>query len=262
VGTRDVAARTIRRGFAPAPLDDLLGSFRVDWHPGDADTVMIRYAENEPTTPVRVPSTAPLDRRPTARRAVIAIISGWNLDPHSDANVPECLVGFFRTFRNRIDPVVASPQLTFPSLADGASFRVPQVRGKERFQLSDSATLVRGSHTIRAGGEWHRIGSRFDLDVFRQGRIELVEDFADFDHNGDGRIDDNDLLFAVTLRSGKPDQSLIIPDANNNYVGLFVQDDWRLRPDLTLNLVFATNSIRTSRTSAGWTRSTRWCSPS
>ncbi len=49
-------------------------------------------------------------------------------------------------------------------------------------------------------------------------------------------MDDQDLLFAVTLRSGKPDQGLNIPDANNNYIALFVQDDWRVRPDLTLNV--------------------------
>ena len=142
----------------------------------------------------------------------------------------------FSTYHNQIDPVTAEPQLTFPSLAAGASFRVPQGTTQKRFQLSDSATVVRGAHTIKGGGEWQRVLGDFDLDVFRQGRVELVEDFADFDHNGDGRVDDQDLLFAVTLRSGKPDQGLNIPDANNNYIALFVQDDWRVRPDLTLNV--------------------------
>ena len=71
---------------------------------------------------------------------------------------------------------------------------------------------------------------------FKKAGIELVEDFASFDHNGDGRVDDGDLLFSVTLRSGKPDQALVIDDANNNHVALFVQDDWRIRPDLTFNL--------------------------
>ena len=95
---------------------------------------------------------------------------------------------------------------------------------------------MRGAHSLRAGGEWQRVDSMFDLGVFREGRIELVEDFATFDHNGDGRVDDGDLLFAVTLRSGKPDQALVLPDADNDHVALFVQDDWRVRPSLTLNL--------------------------
>ena len=77
-------------------------------------------------------------------------------------------------------------------------------------------------------------GRAFDLGVFQEGRIEFVEDFATFDHNGDGRVDDGDLLFAVTLRSGKPDQALVLPDADNDYVAFFVQDDWRAaaRPDV------------------------------
>ena len=40
--------------------------------------------------------------------------------------------------------------------------------------------------------------SGFGLDVFRAGRVELVQDFPEFDCNGDGKVDDNDLLFAVT----------------------------------------------------------------
>ena len=58
----------------------------------------------------------------------------------------------------------------------------------------------------------------------------------DFDHNGDGRVDDDDLLFAVTLRSGFPDRNLLIDDCNNTYLAFFAQDDWRVTPELTLNL--------------------------
>ena len=76
-------------------------------------------------------------------------------------------------------------------------------------QLADNLALVRGSHTLSFGGEVQRVTTAdFDLGVFREGRVEMVEDFADFDRNGDGRVDDNDLLFAVTLRSGFPDRDL------------------------------------------------------
>jgi hypothetical protein len=49
-------------------------------------------------------------------------------------------------------------------------------------------------------------------------------------------VEDGDLLFAVTLRSGHPDQGLVIGDADNHHFAFFVQDDWRLRSDLTVNL--------------------------
>ena len=66
---------------------------------------------------------------------------------------------------------------------------------------ADTLALVKGAHTFHFGGEAQRIDADFDLGVFQQGRIEFVQDFPFFDHNGDGRVDDNDLLFAVTLRS-------------------------------------------------------------
>lgn len=237
VGSRDVARRAIVRSFAPAPLDDLLGSGRVDWHPGGLDSVMIRYAgEHIDDTGASTLDRAigsPSYRQKSVNRYQSAVGSWTRVFSPSVVNAVSVSVS---TFRNHIDPVTAAPQLTFPSLVDGASFRVPQGTTQKRFQVTNAATLVRGAHTLRLGGEAQHVAGRFDLDVFRQGRIEFIEDFADFDHNGDGRIDDGDLLFAVTLRSGRPEQGLTIAGADSNYLAAFLQDDWRIRRDLTLNL--------------------------
>ena len=237
VGARDVASRTIRRTFAPAPLDDVLASGRVDWRGSDADSVMFRYAGERATDT----SASTLDRaigsasqRQKSSNGYQSIVGTWTRIV-SPTMVNAATVSL-SAFDNEIVPVAGGPQLTFPSIQDGTSFRVPQGTTQSRFQIADSLTLVRNAHTIRAGGEWQRVSGLFDLGVFQDGRIELVEDFATFDHNGDGRVDDNDLLFAVTLRSGKPDEALVIPDANNHHVAFFVQDDWRIRPDLTLNV--------------------------
>ena len=235
VGERDVAARAIRRSFAAAPLDDLLGSARFDWRPADADGFMFRYAAERAddvsgSTLDRAIGSAS-QRQDSENRFHSAVASWsriWSPSLLSVTNVS------FSTFRNTIAPVAAGPQLTFPSIQDGTSFRVPQGTDQTRFQIGETVSLVKGSHTIRAGGEWQRVDGRFDLDVFRSGRIELVEDFASFDHNGDGTVDDGDLLFAVTLRSGHPDQGLVIDDADNHHVAVFVQDDWRVRDDLTV----------------------------
>jgi hypothetical protein len=81
-----------------------------------------------------------------------------------------------------------------------------------------------------------RIDADFNLGVFQQGFVQAVEDFPDFDRNGDGVVDDRDLLFAVGLISATPTRPLIIPNADNNYIAGFVQDDWRIHPQFTLNL--------------------------
>jgi hypothetical protein len=72
--------------------------------------------------------------------------------------------------------------------------------------------------------------------VFQSGAIEFIQQFADQDRNQDGVIDDRDLLFAVAIRSAIPTTPLIIPDADNNHVAAYIQDDWRVHPQFTLNL--------------------------
>ena len=237
VGSRDTATRTIRRSFAPAPLDDMLGSARVDWRATDVDSFMFRYAgeradDTAASTLDRAIGSA--SQRQASENRYQSIVGSWTrIWSPTMLNVTSAS---FSTFDNHIDPVLAGPQLTFPSIQDGTSFRVPQGTTQTRFQLTESVTLIRDAHTFRVGGEWQKVDGRFDLDVFRSGRIEFVEDFAGFDHNGDGRVDDGDLLFAVTLRSGHPDQGIVIDDADSHYFALYFQDDWRIRDDLTLNL--------------------------
>ena len=237
VGARDVASRTIRRSFAAAPLDDLLGSVRVDWRPDANDTLMLRYAAertNDTGQSTLDRAIGSASQRQASRNRYQSIVGSWTRI--ATPTVVNTATMSFSHFNNVIDPVVVGPQLTFPSIQDGTSFRVPQGTDQKRLQLANTLTLVRGRHTMRVGGEWQNVHGRFDLDVFREGRIEFVEDFATFDHSGDGRVDDGDLLFAVTLRSGKPNDSLVIDGANNNYLAFFVQDDWRARPDLTFNV--------------------------
>src|SRR6185503_238968 len=44
VGARDLASRTIRRDFAPSPLDDFMTTNRIDWSPSQDDRVNFRYS--------------------------------------------------------------------------------------------------------------------------------------------------------------------------------------------------------------------------
>jgi outer membrane receptor protein involved in Fe transport len=237
VGERDVARRTITRGFAPAPLNDLLLNLRGDWHPTNFDSLNFRYSlqrEDDVSASTLIRSIGSASQRQAGRNNYHSFLTNW-----ARVFSPRIVNNFtfsVSDFLNRTLPVTPGPQLTFPSLQDGASFRVPQQTRQRRLQFSDALTWVRGAHTLRLGGEAQRVDAGFDLGVFRQGRIELVEDFANFDHNNDGQVNDNDLLFAVTLRSGVPERDLVIPDADNTHLALFAQDDWRVTSKLTLNL--------------------------
>jgi hypothetical protein len=236
VGTRDVSARTISRGFAPAPSRDRLWSFRAD-SGGTANRYVARYAgewavDTAASSIERAIGSA--SQRQDGTNRYNSVLASWT--SASRANFVHSLSGSVSTFLNETLPLATAPQLTFPSIQDGASFRMPQETRQRRLQITDSATLVRGAHSFRFGGEVQRVDAEFTLGVFQQGRIEFTHDFATFDHNGDGVINDNDLLFSVTLRSGKPDQALSLPDADNTHIAGFIQDDWAVSNRLQLNL--------------------------
>jgi hypothetical protein len=237
VGERDPAARTIRSGLATAPLEDLLGTARVDWSITASDLVTARYAiesaeDTAASSLERAQGSA--SQRQTSDNRYDAMLGSWTrvLGP----SALNALNAARSRFRNDIVPVVPGRQLTLPSLQDGTSFRVPQATDLDRLQIADSFSLLAGDHEVKVGAERHWIDSGIDLGVFRDGRIEGVEDFPAFDRNRDGVVNDDDLLFAVTLRSAFPDRDLVIDDVDSEYTALFAQDEWRVTPELTLNL--------------------------
>lgn len=236
VGARDAARRAITRGFAGAPLDDLLSTERFDWQLNDRDRLGFRYSaqrEESVSASTLIRSIGSASQRQSSRNRTHSLLANYTrlLSPIS---VNE-FVFSYSTFSNTTEPLTQGPQLTFPSIQDGVSFRVPQATKQKRFQFADNFTTIRGTHDLRFGGEVQRVLADFDLGVFQQGRVELIEDFPDFDRNGDRAVDDNDLLFAVTLRSAFPERPLRIPDADNTHFAVYAQDDWRVTHNLTLN---------------------------
>lgn len=237
VGRRDVPNRTIIREFFPAPSNNALLNTRLDYLPTDLDRLNFRYSFED----VQDTNSSRLDRAigsasytQELSNRFHAFMAGWSR-VFSPTLVNE-LNFSVNDFFNDTVPLSDQIQLTFPSILDGASFRVPQATKHTRFQISDSLTAVIGNHVLKFGGEVQRINADLDLGVFRQGRIEFVQDFATFDHNNDGQVNDLDLLFAVTLRSQFPDRDLVLPNVDNTHFAFFVQDNWRVKRNLTLNL--------------------------
>ena len=237
VGSRDIATQTIRKSFATAPLNDTLGTLRGDWQASNSDRLTFRYSiERQDATGGSTLNTAlgSAAERQDARNNFQNFLASWTriFSP----TLLNKLSFNINNFINTTKPVSAGPELDFPSLTDGASFRMPQQTTQNRLQWDDAVDWTRGRHNLRFGGQVQRLDDEFDLGVFQAGRIILVQDFADFDHNNDGVINDQDLLFAATIRSAVPTRPLIIPNADNNFIAAYFQDDWHVHPQFTLNL--------------------------
>jgi hypothetical protein len=236
-GTRDVTNQTITDSFARAPLNDALGTIRGDYQASSKDLLTFRYSiEQLEATSSSALTTAlgSASQRQNLQNHFQDFLSSW-----THVISPSLLNRFsfsVNKFYNTTDPVSAGAQLDFPSLTDGASYRMPQQTWQTRLQWSDGMDWTHGSHTLRFGGEFQRIMDKFYLGVFQGGRVEFVQDFANQDRNGDGIINDEDLLFAATIRSGNPSQALVLPNMDNNFIAAYIQDDWRIRRHLTLNL--------------------------
>jgi len=247
VGSRDLAARRIVTGAAAAPLDDFLLLGRTDLKLNNRDSAYVRYAYNGSEETANGSLGRPLGtaaNRQTANNDFHSILGTYT---RAGARSVNTLSVHYNTFVNEMPPFAENrPSLTpdqgyahelrFPSLQDGANFRVPQDTRVKRFQVRDNYSVVLGKHTVQFGGEAqrHMVDAMFDL--FGSGTLMLAEDFATMDRNGDGQVNDLDIPIAVAIRSVAPNRPPTVKGINNTYLGAFVQDDYRVLPNLTLNI--------------------------
>ena len=249
-GARNFATEEIQHTSAPAPLRDALWSTRYDQQLGTNKSVMVRYSFNRSTdtgeaTPSQTtPSFTSAERQNSLNRfnsvqaGLTTVLSPTRLNNFSF---------HFDNFYNNIPPFpddapTTNPdlgltnELIFPDLADGANFNLPQATFLNRYQFGDAYTWSRGRHTVRFGGEFQHYTAHGEINVFGTGTVILTSDFPFADLNGDGQINDLDIPLAVAIKSSAPISPVPIPTVFNSYVAGYVQDDWRVRPSLTLNL--------------------------
>jgi len=237
VGLRNSSTQTIGRTFATAPLHDFLSTERLDWQATGEDRIGFRESlqlEDDLSQSELDRSLGTANYRQTATNHLQGLMADW---VHMFRPNLINRLGFGdNNFINNTAPTSQAPQISYPDLDDGATYRDPQNTKQFRLQFDDTLSWNKSAHAFSVGWELQSIDADFNLGVFQQGNIQAVEDFPDFDRNGDGKVDDNDLLFAVALRSSTPTRPLLLPNDDNYHSALFVQDDWKASHRLTLNL--------------------------
>jgi hypothetical protein len=242
-------------------VHDYLLSARTDFKLTEKDSLFVRYAFNRTRDidngSLREPLGTAANRQSSFNR-FNSPLANWTriISPR----VVNSLIFHGDWFLNSIpafspDNPVTNPlglapgnEIRFPSLQDGANFRIPQSTKFNRYQIRDTLSWVTGNHTLRFGGEWQHLNTYALFDLYGSGSIFTSENFAGdacrngnvplslCDLNGDGAVNDLDIPIVVALKSAAPSRPPIVPFYPNSYFGAYVQDDWKARSNLTLNL--------------------------
>ena len=130
----------------------------------------------------------------------------------------------FQYTRSRLSAPVNDATGPAVNIAGVASFGTatfsPTARDIDLVEIADTFTRVRGGHVIKAGGDW--LYNR--ADILFPGALQGVYAFTSLANFLSGSYGSYQQAFGV------PSQF-----QSNPNVGLFVQDDWRVRPSLTVN---------------------------
>ncbi len=121
----------------------------------------------------------------------------------------------------------------FPSFSVAGFSRVgdvtglPLVRDVDTIQAGDTLSVIHGNHNLKLGGDFRRLSLDSKLELLTRGSISFSGALS--------QAGISDLLLGLpsfTLQA-QADNPIRLRSSSLN---LFLQDDWRLRHDLTLNL--------------------------
>ena len=105
------------------------------------------------------------------------------------------------------------------TLVAGSSTTGATDRRENRLQVQDTLSFVAGSHSLKFGGDFQRINSTF-IDLSDASGTFSFASAGDFLQNKPSRFRQN-----FQTESAQ----------RNTYFGIFIQDEWRLRSNLTLS---------------------------
>jgi hypothetical protein len=146
-------------------------------------------------------------------------------------------LGFTGVFTNLTDPQRVYPSIGMTSYSGvGGAVNAYTTSNQPMWDMTDSATMIRGNHTVAIGVNYRRWKLNRDLANNFLGNFRFTGDFT-----GNPVADmllgyyQDAALFQPAAFS-LPDQAGNPRQYNFQYLAPFVQDDWKVTPRLTLNL--------------------------
>src|SRR5258707_2344475 len=255
VGVRDFTTNTVTGGSALAFVHDFRLTSKGDWILDDKDRISLRYSFERSLDVDNGFLTQPLGAAANRQQSLNrynSFLASWSRTLSSTQ--VNTLIYQKNYFINKIpafspnDPatnpagLAAGNEIRFPSVQDGANYRIPQRTRLARDQLRDTFYWSLGRHNMSFGGEYQYYGSDILFDLFGSGSVFTTGDFPTQNLftgtpcSAATPCNDTDIPIAIALKSGAAVRPPTAPYEHNHYLGLFMQDDWHIKPSLTLNL--------------------------
>ena len=239
-GRPDVQFGTVTAS-APAPVNtwDLLA--RIDWTPNERDNVSARYIFNDQVVTNQFPTPFEGFAVDVPGRVQNFYANYTRLLSSRMTNELRVSYGRFNVLFGAQDPAALTfgPQFLFSGatisgvgvLGGLTTTFFPQGRVFNNYQLQDTITYTTGAHTIRAGVDMMRQIAKQFVPFNAQGTLTFSAGggFPVFGNFVDGFSGTQGTFAAITF--GEP-----VDHPNAFQQAYFINDSWRVKPNLSLNL--------------------------
>ncbi|HEX6719063.1 MAG TPA: carboxypeptidase regulatory-like domain-containing protein [Pyrinomonadaceae bacterium] len=167
------------------------------------------------------------------------ILSNFVLNSALTSNVVNAITAGYQYWNNLIDSEEKATTFTFPpnGIGFGTNVNVPQQSYQIKYQFKDDLSINRGNHTFRTGVDylWEpKLGGFFEFNPtleidFTERPSKILNTPADFPQG----FSTPGLVGGMTATAGNPYFDL---PGGAKMLGLYFQDDWKVKRNLTLNL--------------------------
>ena len=162
------------------------------------------------------------------------LLGNFSLNSALTNNTVNAFTVGYQYWNNLIDSEEKTTTFTFPStIGFGTNVNVPQESYQSKYQFKDDLSIVRGSHTFRTGVDylWEpKLGGFFEFNPTLE--IDFVSLPSAILKLPQG-FQTPGLVGGMTATAGNPYFDL---PGGAKMLGLYLQDDWRVKPNLTFNL--------------------------
>jgi hypothetical protein len=216
----------------PQPFDDTLLTAKVDHRFNDAHNMFVRYSyqgNDSPNDQVSNPARTDLSGGNSTINRLHSFIGNYTYNVSS--NALNTFIFHFQDFKNEILPNKEGLTLNFPGgITIGQNANTPQATLERKYQFRDDFSLISGNHTMKFGVNYIHtqldgyfyFGTRGYSLTFNQTPTQII---------AGGGFNRPGLLQSLQYSDGASSHLQTI-----DQLAFYGQDDWKVTPNLTLNL--------------------------